>query len=1260
MLDNYEKNPQQSELNINNTNSFHHLAVTLDDSVNKILSERASRAFVDTSGLNINLDILQHVEYSPKTPDKALNPIDLYGSYEYSLLTKPPKSHFQTLEGKKYYEKKKLPLIDIEDIKLVSSWVKKDNTHPCSLSGKQHISIVGYENGRFAVCHGLGKNVQEFKGKSQHRVTAIDISTNEKYALLGFENGQLELWNLKKSSRQKTIKSIHYASLTSVKFWKDTNKYLITADETGKTMLIQYKKKVLSSKVTSIELTSSGLGGIVSLQIFFIPDNKEYSSLLAIIGNEKIIIMCLEPKIEVVFAVDRDIDIADLAFPCAKWFLYNNVVILAVSWGDYMSFYRFMGNPEEMFVEVGSLNCEKMILQIFWMSDKIVCGVLNDDSCIVVKVRCEMFDGWGLGETKTGMEERKDAKNAVVIRRVSLNCHVNGQGWMRFCSRKQHCYGNVFYQDCMGIFFLSSKGLMSMTLLTWEGCLDSLISKQDWLGALSLSLSFYSKKHQKVYFPSTSPVFPLSNIKSKIESILKSYSQLTSIPLKYRITNSIEVSLSIQSYDLIYIDLYENFMTENSEQTPEIFIRTLEFFVLHSQLDDLPAIILGKMIQFYTKSNELSTFETLLLHLNPEKLKPTLLLPICEDHLLSSAYIYTSTCSKLKDFIKPLKILYKFFKFSLEKTQKTLSAYKILWYIKLIANQQTFPIGEIQQDNFSHIILSVSIWLLKSTHMLEMLKIDSSSTLFILSLLFEYNDSDTCVDKEKSIRNLLGLTEGNDYFYYQVCLFTTSMMSKYYINLPVDTVINVLYVLVTWRQFGCNPPAWACDIFEYVQNAAMNPNGNLYGNYSLEDLDKVVSRALKKTQGLNGDNIEKLYKASQFSVFTQVQIVLSSIKKEFRNCLDFFVKSQSQKVRNKAFTWINKQKKSLEKLDFKNFAKVLEEYLALLGNINIEKTENIVFDMFNDRIPEVIRKAYVAPRLQKRVIEKWRQKLPDDLVVLYVGLLCEYESSKIIGFLEELAEDTSEETLRKCIEKTLDFKKIDPACYLLERQHRISEAFQLFYSRSQDIKDRLLKNPNLDIKPYISDILSLINLCSNNFEDLTPIEFEAFILKILLSIIDLTYKLPNNFQQEIQSLLITTISSAVNHISLNKIITKLCEKYPKIPLKFIKSSISHVFVMKNFMHRNLRSTLSLLNEDVEKMSKELYIKNMKGIRIGEFCSGCNMLLQSESGPSMKIVVFVCGHRFHDKCLESRKCSVCVEKETKRSTIVLKLLNEFLQ
>lgn len=1254
-----------TDIKIEFENDFKYLIENIEDSVDKIVELNSKNFLLSPKKKFERHSIEKLLESFKATPElkKQTDPLDLVQKQELKII---PNVNSTASDSKpRLYEKSKLQLMKTKEIKLISSklsqYYASKSLSPCFLTVTAHMILIGLTDGKLEIFAHTGDWIKEIDGKKQYgNPVCGHVSLNEKYAVLGYEIGSIIIWNLEKGSLIKSINVNSLYVITSIKFWQDSYHNILSGDINGNFVVFEYKKSPLSTSLNTYKVLNGEIGPIVNIDVQVIDkkvNKKENSiSVIAVTGVSKIFLYAFELQTQEVFVIEKDEQIPNSSYPCVVWKpnQIQSEYFLIVGWGNQICLYRYI-NRIEWFELTYFFKIDIQIIHLAYLNANLIFLVGENLKTYLLKI----------------YKIEKNSSNCKnFLKEIILNSSPKSQNYLKIGGVDLPLYHNTVSKHMEKIFVLENFSVVKGFLIDWKDCIEELCNKKEWLNVLALAKDFSKGKYKKMYN------LPDSNIEiyKILENMIKKYISTRSIELKNRIYKSIEFCIDTLSVDFIYVDLYEFFMTENSLETSIHFIKSLETFILKGKLKSIPSLIMGKFLEYY--SNDLPRLEHILMHLNPLEINPSIFLLICEQNYFVSCYIYISTNSSLLNFITPLDLLMKFMLAETDQKKKFEYFYKIFWYSKLCLEGKKYPQGEIPSNILKKTLADVMKWILDKTNLEDFINMDVSTTLNVIKKIFDQEDLLNIiktdlndVGSELGILNLLlSLSDPGSFVYHQTCIFSIVVASRNNIQFPKNDLLSIITQVLQHKDFSIGKSVSGYNISDYITNLLLTkPNQVVFGNYATEDLDIVVSCLLRKHQDIILDEISNLYKLVQFSAYTEVLVYLLEIKKEYKNCLNFYVKSQTYTNQVRVFAWIQRIFRQVEESEKNPLKKIIINLLPVLANISPSKTLEVVNLCLDDYILEAAETLDDYPGIQVNLLSQVSD-LKGKVLVKYIELLCLFNTNTLYEYLFNLDNSLLQDIITQCTEICLKYNCIQASLYLLEKQKKIQEGLDLLLNQALATKDKILSlsstdQPSVELytENLFSDFDAAIKLLKRNLFEFTVQEAEKNFLMIIYKLISCYEELSSiveyNLESKVQDVLSSVLISAGNHIQLETIILQIFERFSNVPLKFFKGIIASVFFSKEVLKCNIYRTIRLTEKDNRLTMKKIYTQNLRGVKSSNDCSYCGLGLQSIINKRQPSLVFLCGHSFHKKCLKGNFCIQCISQTSKRKTTMMQFIEK---
>ena len=1199
---------------------------------------------------------------------EKVDPLDLIHKKELQDAISTDNILKTSLKDKRQYQETKLPVIQFEELKLISLKIAPpsniNSPLPSALAVSQSLIIIGNRNGQILVFNYSGHEILSLKPKKGFgQVTSIDITDDENAAVVGYHFGQVALWDLRTGKCIRACNTLHTTAVLAVKFWEGTVNNVISGEICGRVMLIRYTKSLMSYSISSSELFYDQVGSVLAIERL-IPDSKwphptDTAKIIAISGTRRIMILNLAEGIQLIYTIERPDNINEKMNPCITWKLAfcpeeNEAIdhVLAVGWGEKIFLYKVKFALNEGIQLSGYLETDNEIKQIFWLSAEILFILGKSREIRVISSR-EM-------NKKIG-----DCGKRAILDETYANRDIATQSYIKKEGKDQYTYYNTIKCYNRLSFLLGNKDFQKGRLLNWRECIDELAKKNEWFEVLALGIDLYQGKGKKLYgLPRNK-----DELRNILEDVVRKYVKISSLAWVHRISNTIEFCIGIESLETLFNEFFDIFIDQGGPENMKIFMNTLEPFILAKEIRIIPTPILGKMIGYYLNAKLPNVIERIILNLDPSCIDHRHVIPACEEHNLITTYIFLSTNSIAPNFNNPFDRLYQNILKS-EKKQRLLLIYKLLWYARLCIKGELFPDGLIKKGLYPRAVSDTVNWIIHKDHLELLLEADPVATLNVIWLVFQetaaVNVIKNCLELAPSFQeivdHLLFQRDIGSFLYHLIAHFIIKTAPFTYVNLKSDVYMKLLKYLMQERKFITASQIYASNIDEYVENFSVRTEVNLpFTEISIEEKGSLLLIILKKCGKLNETDIHDLYKIAELSPYTEVQVYLLELKGEYAKCVNYFIKCTSEVVRKKVFTWLHDVFSEITEAEREHLKKEVMSCLSSLVDIDSDLTAKIVTDWYQGKHIEVVRKLDNAPKLQMKYLgELTKGTLDEDLVHRYIILLCQNDSKSVLPFLSGREDYNLDYSLEQCIK----YNVIEGSAYLNEKLGNIKDALDLLLNRAEKNK-RLLSDRIKNREPIPKDITEIIyndikkciELCLRNASRLDAAESEEHWFQVLHSILSLYKNFEDSFtihpslEPTAHGLIKEILEHMMASVDFNKIISFITKNFEKIPFKHFKDNIYQILSQHSYQKNIVKQAISLLSSDVKGMTKNLYNYRNKGVTSQQLCGACKNKMTSERLFQEKFIIFICGHGFHARCARDNMCAVCLEDNRRKGELV---------
>ncbi|RWS11296.1 Vacuolar protein sorting-associated protein 8-like protein, partial [Dinothrombium tinctorium] len=361
------------------------------------------------------------------------------------------------------------------------------------------------------------------------------------------------------------------------------------------------------------------------------------------------------------------------------------------------------------------------------------------------------------------------------------------------------------------LLLLGMNAVYGYSLRNWYERIDWLFKHNKFSGALFLTLSMYNDEAKAVIGLPSNKSDKKAIIREKMVDLVENYSDLSVGILRpdkdkidvlrqhYTevIQSCLHYCLAVNRSDLIFPNLYEKF--SNDPLAKAIFLESLEFHILNSELHDLSPVLVKDLVNHYEERKKFNELESIILRLNIDCLDIHQLITLCRKEKMYDGIIYIHN-QAFDEYITPFEELFSVLLEKLLKRQQLTNseiilASKILVYINCCLTGRIYPMGELhiskRQKVRRNILRTICQFKLHDypeneinkdikhiiyPYLRALLNFDAKEFFKVLSLAFEELD---CMMKDKEeIQHLIDIllhimSETSGFNQSQICAFFT-------------------------------------------------------------------------------------------------------------------------------------------------------------------------------------------------------------------------------------------------------------------------------------------------------------------------------------------------------------------------------------------------------------------------------------------------------------------------------------------------------
>ncbi len=228
-------------------------------------------------------------------------------------------------------------------------------------------------------------------------------------------------------------------------------------------------------------------------------------------------------------------------------------------------------------------------------------------------------------------------------------------------------------------------------------------------------------------------------------------------------------------------------------------------------------------------------------------------------------------------------------------------------------------------------------------------------------------------------------------------------------------------------------------------------NLNNINNY-IEKMSEILREMIDSRDDFDKNDLQSLLGVAELSPFVLVKIHLLKKIKNYKRCLEVFLKNDSS-IKDKAkqlFEWINETLKELYDIDneidqFENLKEEVLNRLPDLADLSIERVTELVEKWFKDDQQNIIQKLDRVPKLKLKYVENVIEKSRDDIENHLIGSIVDVDDQKHRYYLQlmrthiQLLCQYSKKDVLPNLEKKLQFYPVDE-CLNICKEHKVYDA----------------------------------------------------------------------------------------------------------------------------------------------------------------------------------------------------------------------------
>ena len=588
-------------------------------------------------------------------------------------------------------------------------------------------------------------------GNIDYYATSVDVSPTVDFAIVGYSNGYIILWETKKPSIVYTIKDLHTSRIVLTQFSQilDKKKYeIISSDMSGKLLKTVLSISIFKKSVQDFMIYKDDVPTYAITQ--FKPLRNKQIVIGAFCNINKIRVYILRPIFISFFEIDRPDcydencpHIPDISFGWGCEPFENeddyaqmklddtprqNQIILAVSWGQVIRIYSLSIKGEDIILNGEGPKSyfinNSPVIRLGFISPSIIYFF---DKKAEVKIINTAYTQYGEYH-----QEKKDEfiynKRALVEEGKIIDPNLIKINISNNDKQELFCYRYFINNMSKCIYLCTEKGFYLGKVLNFDECIYNLVKEDDWLGAMSLTIDIYQgniTSFPDIPFIKTLRVktlkpFLIDLLGKYINYNLEENSQKEEkkIDLIQCINVAIEFCIGVKEIDYLFKTVEKSFRNKGKA---DLFYQLLEPFIFNDLLnqDNITEESLISLYTTYKGNKNLTILQHLLTHINFNSLLSTTIKKIAfKENLFSLMILIFSNCKGYENLFLPVAKMYKVFEEKIKNTQNLkyrsyvesygkdnikgiskmedsieYTGHKLLWYIDMSIRGNKFSLG---------------------------------------------------------------------------------------------------------------------------------------------------------------------------------------------------------------------------------------------------------------------------------------------------------------------------------------------------------------------------------------------------------------------------------------------------------------------------------------------------------------------------------------------------------------------------------------
>ncbi|XP_017844000.2 vacuolar protein sorting-associated protein 8 homolog [Drosophila busckii] len=1017
---------------------------------------------------------------------------------------------------------------------------------------------------------------------SQGAVSSLAFNADSTRLLAGFARGLVAMLDTQTGDVLRELFDVitPNTGVLHVK-WTSRSSLALCADAGGSVWSLSFTRKLGIRGCTSRCLFSGARGEVCAVEPLIMDATGRHEldqyCIVALATLSKYFIVTVRPRLRVIkyHALQGPPD----CLPLLAWQLVliqaadttrSVDPVIVVGRGNQLFFHQlFVANGRITLLYLRHVQLQSSLLSGHWLGPKCVASLDTSEILHLVDVR------------SSRELECMDMANAGLVYGSAQfkGLATGGNVSPAFAlAGTNACYNSVVARSTQ-LYVLGARSLHIIGVRTWSERISYLVKNHRWQEACQLALDGYVASAERPR--------KRAQAKERIIMLFKDYIANSARAPDYCLGPIVKCLITIGELELLWTQLWEHL-----HNNTDLFLQHISEHIEQDTIHSVNPVISQALVEYWLQRSP-ERLEQLILKLDWMCLDLNQVLKAVKRHQLYRAQLYLNACA-LNDYTAALTELLP----QLTPDQTNLGNCLLVYVSSCLAGRR-YPSGDVPAELVQQVKHDV-LRCLTSQHssaspadelpypyLRALLKFDTRETLNVISLAFQ----------EREFSNELGYSHRKRIIY---------------LLLEIMTPENA-----TWAEIGCLLNFIAQQISTQCLPRDKQLLERVLSYLAQEHIAKESERQHSERESawhellsnncladISSDE-EQLELAQRANCYYVVEYLLEKLQR-YHNILSCYIKNPSR--HESMFVYMELHVHDIERCIYAQVRNNLDQLLQ----INAKETTRVIALHFPDKIDELLEQLRTKPvelfSLLKCLNER-QSKLQPAYLEKLLELYCQQQTPEAVL---EFLHDTTGYRLDKAIEIVKQHQLQRAVIYLYEQQEYYAQAF--------DLSMELLQTASQETASGEAQLVAA--LLARAAQTLPADKLERCWFTLL------QYVLP---QQALQSIAKSMLHEASQHIDLQNLVQLIMNTHNVVSsFGDIKELLMSMLISSRQETEALRLAADVLCQDLHTQFAEKHRQARRGLWVTSMrCQLCRQRLYDQTEV---IVLGVCGHAVHDRCL----------------------------